>query len=79
MQTLLLHLSGEEPIMAEVEALPQVTDTVLFCINPRRRDGKELHYVLAEVQTIIVPLQRVNFIEILPSGAEEEIISPFAD
>ena len=79
MQTLLLHLSGEEPIMAEVEALPQVTDTVLFCINPRRRDGEELHYVLAEVQTIIVPLQRVNFIEILPSGAEEEIISPFAD
>jgi hypothetical protein len=79
MQTLLIHMSGEEPVMAEVEELPQKTDTVIFCTNPRRRDGKELHYVLAEVRTIIVPIQRVNFIEIMPSGAEEEIISPFAD
>jgi hypothetical protein len=79
MHTLLIHLAGEEPIMAEVEELPKVTDIAVFCINPRRRDGKELHYVLPEVQTIIVPIQRVNFIEIMPSGAEEEIISPFAD
>jgi hypothetical protein len=79
MHTLLIHLSGEEPIMAEVEELPKVTDIAIFCINPRRRDGKELHYVLPEVQTIIVPIQRVNFIEVMPSGAEEEIISPFAD
>jgi hypothetical protein len=79
MHTLLIHLTGEEPIMAEVEELPKVTDVAFFCINPRRRDGKELHYVLPEVQTIIVPIQRVNFIEIMPSGAEEEIISPFAD
>ena len=79
MHTLLIHLTGEEPIMAEVEELPKVTDIAIFCINPRRRDGKELHYVLPEVQTIIVPIQRVNFIEIMPSGAEEEIISPFGD
>ena len=79
MHTLLIHLTGEEPIMAEVEELPKVTDIAIFCINPRRRDGKELHYVLPEVQTIIVPIQRVNFIEVMPSGAEEEIISPFGD
>ena len=79
MHTLLLHIASEEPIMAEVEELPKVTDLSLYCINPRRRDGKELHYVLSEVQTIIVPLHRVIFIEIMPSGAEEEIISPFAD
>jgi hypothetical protein len=56
-----------------------VTDMAIYCINPRRRDGKELHYVLSEVQTILVPLHRIIFAEIMPSGVEEEIISPFAD
>jgi hypothetical protein len=79
MYSLLIHVSGEEAILAEVEELPKVTDVWIYCINPRRRDGKELHYVLPEVQTIIVPMHRINFAEIMPSGAEEEIISPFAD
>jgi hypothetical protein len=79
MHSLLIHISGEEPILVEVEELPKTTDTAIYCTNPRRRDGKELHYVLSEVQTIIVPLHRIIFAEIMPSGAEEEIISPFAD
>jgi hypothetical protein len=72
-------MANEDAILAEVEELPSPTDQAVYCINPRRRDGKEVHYVLAEVQTIIIPWHRINFIEILPSGEEEEIISPFAD
>ncbi len=79
MHTLLIHIASEESVLAEVEELPKSTDQLIYCINPRRRDGKELHYVLSEVQTIILPLHRVIFAEIMPSGAEEEIISPFAD
>jgi hypothetical protein len=79
MHSILVHMANEEPVLAEVEELPSPTDQVVYCINPRKRDGKELHYVLAEVQTIIVPWHRINFIEIMPSGDEEEIISPFAD
>lgn len=79
MQTLLIHVANEEPILAEVENLPQPTDQVIFCMNPRRRDGKDLHYVLPEVQTIIVPWWRINFVEIMPSGEEEEIVAFFKD
>lgn len=79
MHTLLIHVANEEPIMAEVEELPSTVDQVIYCTNPRRRDGKELHYVLSEVQTIIVPWWRINFVEIMPSGQEEEIVSPFMD
>ncbi len=79
MHTLLLHIANDEPVLAEVEELPKPNDLVVFCINPRRRDGKELNYVLPEVQTIIIPWHRVIFAEIMPSGTEEEIISPFAD
>lgn len=77
MYTLLVHVANEEAVLAEVEKLPEPTDQVVFLMNPRRRDGKELHYVLPEVQTIIFPWWRINFIEIMPSGEEEEIVSPF--
>jgi hypothetical protein len=79
MHSILVHPSNEEPFLAEVEELPTATDQVIFCMNPRRRDGRELHYVLPEVRTIIMPWHRINFVEILPTGEEEEIISPFAD
>ncbi len=79
MHTILIHISNEEPFLAEVEELPARTDQVIYCTNPRRRDGKELPYVLPEVQTIVLPWHRITFIEILPSGEEEEIVSPFAD
>jgi hypothetical protein len=79
MHTLLIHIMNEEPIVAEVEELPSPSDQALYCISPRRRDGRELHYVLPEVQTVIIPWHRISFVEVLPSGEEEEIVSPFAD
>jgi hypothetical protein len=79
MQTIIVHISNEEPILAEIEELPTPVDQVIYCINPRRRDGKDLHYVLPEVQTIIIPWWRINFVEIMPSGEEEEIVAFYRD
>lgn len=79
MQTVLVHIMNEEPIMAEIEELPNPQDQIVFLMNPRRRDGKELHYVLSEVQTIILPWHRISFVEVMPTGQEEEIVSIFVD
>lgn len=79
MHTVLIHVTNEEPVLAEVEELPSPTDQVIYCMNPRRRDGKDLHYVLAEVQTVIFPWWRVNFVEVMPSGEEEEIVAFYRD
>ncbi|NLX11619.1 MAG: hypothetical protein GXY36_18395 [Chloroflexi bacterium] len=79
MQTVLIHMANEEPILAEVEQLPGVNDQLLYCMNPRRRDGKDLHYVLPEVQTIILPWWRINFVEVMPTGEEEEIVAFYRD
>jgi hypothetical protein len=79
MHTLLIHVANEEPVLAEVDNLPSSTDTVIYAMNPRRRDGKDLHYVLPEVQTIIIPFWRINFVEVMPSGEEEEIVAFFKD
>ena len=35
---------------------------------------KTCHYLEANVTTVIWPMTRVNFIEVLPTGEEEEVI-----
>ncbi|HEY57895.1 MAG TPA: hypothetical protein G4O04_05080 [Anaerolineae bacterium] len=74
MPTLLLHLPNEEPIVGEVDDLPSPQDTLIVLKNPRRRDGKDVHYIEPEVTTVLFPINRVTLIEVLPSLEEQEII-----
>jgi hypothetical protein len=57
-----------------VEELPKPTDLSIVINSPRKIDGKELHYLAESVLTVIWPINRLNFIEVLPTKAEEEII-----
>ena len=72
--TVLVHLSGEDPVVGEVEDLPTTTDTTVTLNNPRRRDGKDLPYVQGNVVTVVWPMHRINFIEIMPTSEEEKLI-----
>lgn len=72
----IIHIANEDALLGEIEKLPEPTDQIVTIHNPRRRDGKDLHYIEDEVSTVIFPWHRINFIEILPSDAElEEIIT----
>lgn len=73
--TVLLHLSGEEPVAGEVDELPKATDTVITITNPRRRDGKDLHYIDSRTVKVVWPLEKISFIEILSGEESEQIIS----
>lgn len=72
--TILIHITNEEPLVGEVEELPGPGDTNLRVQNPRRRDGKDIATLQSDVTTVIWPWSRISFIEVLPSGAEDEII-----
>ncbi len=72
--TVLIHLSGEDPVLGEVDELPAPTDTAVTVNNPRRRDGKDLPYIDGNVVTVVWPMHRVTFMEILPTADEEELI-----
>jgi len=74
MPTIVLHMLNEDPVLGEVDELPQKTDTLMLVRSPRRRDGKDLPYLEGNVTSVIWPTNRISFIEILP-GSEEEIIS----
>jgi hypothetical protein len=74
-QTIVIHIMNEDPIVGEVDELPGASDTTITVNNPRRRDGKDLHYLTSNVITVIWPIGQIAFIEVLPSESEEEIIS----
>ncbi|MBA3073282.1 MAG: hypothetical protein Q8R87_03330 [Anaerolineaceae bacterium] len=75
MQQIILHMLNEDPVVCEVEELPQKNDTILLVHNPRRRDGKDLSYLEANVNTVIWPMSRVSFIEVMPGSEDEKIVS----
>jgi hypothetical protein len=72
--TVVMHITNEDPIVGEMDELPGASDTMVTVHNPRRRDGKDLHYLQSDVVTVIWPIYQISFIEILPTQAEEEII-----
>ncbi|MCX7609297.1 MAG: hypothetical protein N2049_08795 [Anaerolineales bacterium] len=69
-----VHISNEEPILAELDELPSPTATLVILRNPRRRDGKDIHYLQSDVTSVIWPINQISFMEILPSEGEEKII-----
>lgn len=73
--TLVVHITDEDPVVGEVEELPAPGDQSIKVTNPRRLDGKELHYLVAGVVEVIWPLHRINFIELMPT--EEDTIIGF--
>lgn len=75
MPTVIIHIMNEDPVMGEIEEFPTPSDTLLVVKSPRRKDGKDLNYIDAHAMTVIWPMTRINFVEILSSGVEEEIIS----
>jgi hypothetical protein len=77
--TIQIHILNEEPIVAEVDALPATNDTMLVAMNPRLRDGKDLRYLAPNVTTLILPVSRINFIQVLPSGGEERVVGIVRD
>jgi hypothetical protein len=73
-QTIIVHIANEDPIMAEIDELPGAGDSIIMLKTPRRRDGKDIHYLQANVVTLILPINQIAFIEVLSGKDEEKII-----
>ena len=73
MQTVLVHVLNDDPVLGEVNDLPELGDQLIKVINPRRKDGKDLPYLAQNVTEVFWPISRVTFIEVMPSEDEEEI------
>jgi hypothetical protein len=73
--TVLVHLLNEEPLLAEVESMPEPSDQVLILSNVRRRDGQEVSFLLPDAGAVIFPWARIQCVEVMSSESEEQVVS----
>jgi hypothetical protein len=76
-KTVVLHLTGEDPVLADIETEPQPGDLFLKVTNMRKRDGKPVNYLAAGVQSVIFPWHRITFVELMPSEEERSQVVDF--
>ncbi len=74
MITVLIHILNEETILGDIDEMPNPNDTILLVKNPRRKDGKDLPYLSEGVDKVFWPMNRLAYVEIVPSKEEEHII-----
>jgi hypothetical protein len=72
--TLVLHIQNSEPVVGEVENIPSPSDHLILLNNPRKMDGKDLAFLSENAVSILWPVERLNYIEILSGKEDEEII-----
>jgi hypothetical protein len=68
-----VHIAGDDPVVLDVDELPKTDDTCVIGTNPQRRDQKEVAYILREVNQVVFPMWRINFIQVLPSEQADEV------
>ena len=73
--SVLVHVLNEEPILAEIEEIPSPADQVLIVTSARRRDGREVSYLLPEASTVVFPWARIHCLEVISGEDKEDIIS----
>lgn len=76
----ILHMLNEDPVVAEMETLPDPTHQSVIVTNPRRRDGKSLQYITEGATSFIFPWSRISFIEVMAGEeAAKEVVEFFRE
>lgn len=74
-----VHVLNEDPILAEIETMPDPKDQALILTNPRRRDGRPLHYVTEGAMAFIFPWTRISFVEVMEAEEAKEVVEFFRE
>ncbi|MCD6424811.1 MAG: hypothetical protein J7L35_04855 [Anaerolineales bacterium] len=73
--SVIVHIRNAEPMLAEIDEMPQLTDVLVKLSNPRQKDGKDLIYLERNVVTVYWPWSEISFLEILPGDTAAEVVS----
>jgi hypothetical protein len=77
-KTVILHLSGENPVYGDIEDDPDPKDMFVKVTNMRMLDGKDVPYLAQGVESVVFPWHRITFIEIMVGQVEKgEVIGLF--
>ena len=70
-----IQLLEEDPIIGELEGLPDPAASFVAHYNPRRRDGRTLAFLDSNVEQVLFAWHRISYIELLPDAELEKVIS----
>jgi hypothetical protein len=63
--TAIVHIYGEDAFAADLEQLPDPSHAFITMRNLRKKDGKQLNYLMDATATVLYSWSRITFIEIL--------------
>ena len=66
-----VHMTGEQPFLADLEALPTAADSCLVCTNVRTSAGTKPTYIDSSESRFLFPLIHVRFVEISRAASGE--------
>ncbi len=75
--TVIIHLTGTDPFLAEMDTMPDPTSGFIVCTNPRARDGKNLIFIEPECTRFMFPWHRISFIETYPTDEDRAKVETF--
>lgn len=76
----LVHIVNDDPIMCEIEKVPDPSDMFVCIRSPRRRDGKPLELLADGATSFLYPWSRITFIELFEDeGSRESIVGFFRE
>jgi hypothetical protein len=65
-RNVVVHISNEQPLLADIYALPTATDAGLVCTNVRMLDGKRPIFIDRIDSIFFFPYRAIRFIEVPP-------------
>ena len=66
-RNVVVHMQGDQPFIADMEAFPTPTDAALVCTNIRLAGGKKPTFIDHSESTFLIPLLHIRFVEIPPT------------
>lgn len=77
-----IHLHNEQPLLADLPAMPSPGDLALVCTHLRTMSRKRPIFVDDVASTFVFPYSQIRFVEIPPepaSGTERVVAPPVAE
>jgi hypothetical protein len=75
----IVHLQGEDAILADLDDLPDPNHNYVVLRNIRKKDGKPLSYVAEGATAFLYSWNRISFIEMMgdvPSSTRADTVMP---